>query len=332
MSTQDRDTRILSAKYVISDIIPDSYSNLLFGINLEQTDYELVSSFGTQAIDQTINDIYISSQWAVGETSQIDIGARYSDQNSNIVDSFAGVFSADDSGSVFNLGYNWHQDNLKIFARADQNYRYPTVEEHTNASSVLLTQEGVSLEIGAEYQSGSDGYRATLYTINLENEIVYDSSTFLNLNLDQTQREGLILEAFNQWSKTVDTSLSLTLLDAEITDGTFEGNNLPLVPEQTVRLDTTYHYSPALLLGLEVISVGEQVFGGDFDNELSKLSSYEVVNAHLSYDFMKWVFAFRVNNLLNEEYSEAGSKFTTLEAFYPSPERNFWINAKYSFN
>ncbi|MCP4234303.1 MAG: TonB-dependent receptor [Aestuariibacter sp.] len=341
LSTQDRNTKILSTKYVVGNLMNDRYSNLLFGFNKEQTDYELVSSIGPQVIDQTIHNTYVASQWGIGESGQIDIGARHSRQKSYLDDSFAGAVLFKDTVSVFSLGYNWIKDGLKTFFRADQNYRFPTVEEHTNVPfgdpPGLLTQTGVSLELGTEYQHGQFRYRATLYSIELENEIAFDSSGFSNLNIDETQRMGVILEAYNQWSKTVNTTFSVTALDAEITDGPFEGSKLPLVPEQTIRLDTIYRHNPNLLFGLEVIAVDKQVFGGDFANQLSLLPSYEVVNAHFSYDYQKWGFAFRVNNLLDEEYSESGSQytdystFTNYEAFYPSPERNFWLNAKYSF-
>jgi outer membrane receptor protein involved in Fe transport len=54
------------------------------------------------------------------------------------------------------------------------------------------------------------------------------------------------------------------------------------------------------------------------------------------------VLGFRVNNLLDEEYSETGSKFTPYDpvtfvpltsqtSFFPSPERNFWLSAKVEF-
>ncbi|HUV21699.1 MAG TPA: hypothetical protein VMZ32_07935, partial [Gammaproteobacteria bacterium] len=73
-----------------------------------------------------------------------------------------------------------------------------------------------------------------------------------------------------------------------------------------------------------------------------KLDSYEVVNAHVSYDYKNWVLGLRVNNLLDEEYSEIGNQFTSFggppafaavnePSFFPSPERNFWLSAKVNF-
>ena len=125
-------------------------------------------------------------------------------------------------------------------------------------------------------------------------------------------------------------------MDAEITDGAFDGNDLPLVPERIIRLDGSYRFNPELLLSLEVIAVDEQVFGGDFNNELDKLDAYEVVNAQVFYERNNWTLGFRINNLLDEEYSETGSVFSSFPpptfapvnepSFFPSPERNFWLS------
>ena len=350
-TTQDRETRILNASYKVVPVNSDALSSYLVGFTREDTDYELLSAAGPQEVDQVIQDIFLSTQWSTGARSHIDAGVRYSDQqadikNFNFATSEIDRIDADDTVTVFSLGYSHRFDQVKLFARADQNFRYPTVEEHTNVpfgdEPGLDTQQGVSMELGMEYRVSQYRLRCTLYRIDLDDEIAFDSTEFANLNLDETRRNGLMLEAARQWSNAFDTRISFTILDAEITDGEFDGNQLPLVPERTIRLDGNYSFSHEWLLGVEVIAVDEQVFGGDFANELKDLDSYEVVNAHASYRHKNWVLGFRVNNLLDEEYSENGSKFTPFDpitfaslpsqpAFFPSPERNFWLSAKVEF-
>jgi iron complex outermembrane receptor protein len=340
VSTQDRDTQALAGKYIFK---PEHNvgSSLVFGFDIEQTDYELLSSIGPQEMDQTINDIYILSNWGVFDQSIVTAGVRYSDQQAEIFDGT--VTNISDSVSAISLGYTQRVGDWKLFARADQNFRYPTVEEHTSTggpSPGLKTQEGVSVEFGGEIFANNNRYRATIYSIDLDNEIAFDSSGFLNLNLDSTSRQGLILEASNQWSDKLSTSLSFTMLDAEITDGAFNGNELPLVPEKTLRLDGIFRLSQSTQANLEIILVDEQIFGGDFSNQLDKLDGYSVVNANVTYRVNKWDLGFRINNLLDEEYSENGSQYsdfsafptvTVYESFFPSPERNFWLSAKYAF-
>jgi len=340
-TTQERDNQFFSATYQVVPVDPGMLTSYVLGFSRDDTDYELVSIFGPQAIDQVIEDVYLSTHWSAGARGQIDAGVRYSDQQAEIAgDDF------DDTVTVFSLGYSHSFDQVKLFARADQNFRYPTVEEHTNVpfgdEPGLETQEGVSIEIGMEYRMAQNRIRGTLYRIDLDNEIAFDSTGFANLNLDETQRNGLILEGARQWSSAIETRLSFTLLDAEISNGDFDGNQLPLVPERTIRLDGSYRFNPELLAGVEIIAVDDQVFGGDFANELETLDAYEVVNAQVSYEHKNWKLGFRVNNLLDEQYSEFGSQFTSFggpptfaavsePSYFPSPERNYWLSAKVNF-
>ena len=344
-ATQDRDNNLFNASYRVEPMNLGNLRSYIIGFSRDATDYTLDSDFGVQAIDQLIQDIYLSTQWSVGSRSQIDAGVRYSDQQADIDDTFF-KDKLDDALTVFSLGFSHAVDAVRLFARADQNFRYPTVEEQSLAvpddEPGLETQTGVSVEIGMEYRSGQNRIRGTLYQINLENEIAFDSTGFFNLNLDETRRNGFILEGGRQWSSAFETRLSFTLLDAEISDGDFEGNQLPLVPERTLRLDGNYRFNPDLSVGVEIIAVDEQVFGGDFDNQLEKLDAYQVLNAQASYGRDNWTLGFRINNLLNEEYSEAGSVYNSYPssppfepvsepAYYPSPERNLWVSLKVDF-
>jgi len=339
-TSQERDNKLLSASYQVVPVDSGSLTSYLVGVSRDATDYRLLSIFGPQEIDQVIQDVYLSTQWSTGARGQIDAGVRHSDQQAEIAgDDF------DDRVTVFSLGYSHSFDEVKLFARADQNFRYPTVEEHTSAVGPepgLETQQGVSMEIGLEYRMAQNRVRGTVYRINLDNEIAFDSTGFNNLNLDKTTRNGLILEGARQWSSSIATRLSITILDAEINDGEFDGSQLPLVPERTVRLDGSYRLNPRLLFGVEIIAVDEQVFGGDFANELAKLDAYEVVNAQVSYDYKNWVLGLRVNNLLDEKYSEIGNQFTSFgppptfaavnePSYFPSPERNFWLSLQANF-
>ena len=216
LSTQDRDSRALAAVYRVTPRTPRHYTGIVAGVDVEKTDYELVSAFGPQAIDQRIADLYLATQWLAGARGRIDAGLRYSDNDADIDGE-----AFDDSLSVASLGYGWSEAGLRLFARADQNYRYPTVEEHTNVPfgdpPGLETQRGVSIELGSEWQRAGSRYRATLYRIRLDDEIGFDSSGFSNLNIEKTERTGLLFEAARQFGERFDASLSLTLLDAGIT-------------------------------------------------------------------------------------------------------------------
>jgi iron complex outermembrane receptor protein len=340
LTTQARETRLLSFDWRYQPT-GRHLRSLVVGADIDDTDYSLVSIIGPQAMQQTVQDVFVASQWRLNDSADLDIGLRHSRRDADI-----GAQPFNDSVTVAGLGYTWKQDGLRLFARADQNFRYPTVEEHTSPPfgqpPGLRTQQGLSLELGVEWLSVDQRYRASLYNIRLDDEIGFDSSGFANLNIDRSERHGLILEASRHWTPAWQTALSLTLIDAEITGGPFSGGDLPLAPARSLRLDVNWSVSARVKTGLEWLGVSEQVFGGDFANQLGRLPSWQVLNAHLSYNLKAWSMKLRINNLLNEKYSETGSQFTEFDpvtfaptnhqAFFPSPERNAWLSLEYRFD
>jgi outer membrane receptor protein involved in Fe transport len=62
-----------------------------------------------------------------------------------------------------------------------------------------------------------------------------------------------------------------------------------------------------------------------------------VINVKAEYSYRDFIFAGRVNNLLNKQYSDVGqlsydpNTFTAREAFFPSPEINFILTAGWQF-
>jgi iron complex outermembrane receptor protein len=228
----------------------------------------------------------------------------------------------------------------RLFARADQNFRFAKVEEHTNAVSGptgLDTQTGISYELGAEYESISNFGKLVAFRIDLEDEIAYDTSGYLNINLDETRRLGLIADWGVNLGAGRRLGVSYTYTDSEITDGSFEGNDVPLVPEHMVSLFADYPLTERWAVHGEVLSVSKRRFGGDFDNQFGYLEGYEVVNLRVGYASGPADFGVRVNNLLDEEYSEDGAVgwnpaiVGNSPAYFPSPERNVWITSTIRF-
>ena len=92
----------------------------------------------------------------------------------------------------------------------------------------------------------------------------------------------------------------------------------------------------------EVLGVSERVFSGDFDKVLGELPGYGVVNLATNVHYKGWTLTARVNNLLDNEYSDFGARATLFpaptfaaverESFFPSPERNFWLTLRYDYN
>jgi iron complex outermembrane receptor protein len=227
----------------------------------------------------------------------------------------------------------------RLFARADENFRFAKVDEHTSifgATTGLENQTGTSYEIGGEWNGAGSSFKATAYRLNLKDEISYDPSLYQNVNLDSTKRTGLILEARKHLQDGVEVGVNYSYVDAKANSGIYDGNRVPLVAKHSGSLLVDFYPQHNLNLHAEVKYVGNQVLGGDFANAFPKLDSYTVVNLSGEYRLNGWRLGAKVNNLFDKEYSETGSTgytefFTLADSYFPSPERNFWLTAGYDF-
>ena len=123
-----------------------------------------------------------------------------------------------------------------------------------------------------------------------------------------------------------------------MTSGFATGKNIPLVAEHSALLSTDYVISESWQAFAEVVAISDRVLGGDFDNTLSKLPGYGLLNIKAEYNVSDFTLSGRVNNVLNKEYSDVGqlgfdpnAVSSPNEAFYPSPEINFLLTAAWNF-
>jgi iron complex outermembrane receptor protein len=339
---QTRDVYTFTPRFI--GVVPMNGSEAQFtiGADLEVTDYYLNSIMGTQEADQKIYAYYLQGVFPLNEKLSITAGARRAMVRNRITDSFAFAAGEDlnDEVTVGTLGIVYRPNqSWRLFARADENFRFAKVDEHTSIFGVttgLENQKGVSYEIGGEWIGDSSSIKAMVYRLNLKNEISYDPTLFQNVNLESTKRDGLILEARTQLLDNVELGVNYSYVDAKAKSGTFAGNRVPLVAEHSGSFLIDYHPRHDLNLHAEVKYVGDQVLGGDFANTFPKLDSFTVVNLSGEYRLNGWRFGAKVNNLFDKEYSETGATgltalWTVADAYFPAPERNFWLTAGYDF-
>lgn len=345
-STQERLVRTLTPRLLGTYDTARGELLLTVGFDLERSDYHLESVIGIQDNQQYQTGLYGQGVVPVLENLSLTLGAREARVNNELTDSFAfpsGVKLRDEAfvtefGVVYRPASAW-----RFYARRDGNLRFPKVDEYTNAPPgvVLDTQTGVSWEAGAEWSGSTRHVKALVYRLDLDNEIAFDPETFSSVNLDATRRDGVILEAGLRPAESLDVNASYSYVDARVTSGPYEGNAIPLVAKHVLRFSADYRMSTRWHVYAELQANSHQAFSGDFDDQLDDLPGYTVVNLESDYHYRGWTFTGRVNNVLDREYSEFGSKLTLfpaptfspmpVESFFTSPERNFWFTARYAF-
>ena len=347
VSTQDR--RIVEFTPRFIGFVPVMHNTMMtLGADLVSSDYKLSSRFGDQTNDQSQRSLYAQAVIPASEVLDITLGIRYAEVENDLMDSF--TFSngqqIDDEVTVGTFGLAIKADeNWRILFRADQNYRFAKVDEYTSALpvtvppgiNILKTQQGISIETGVEWVTGSNTAKLLIYQLDLDNEIAFDPVNFANINLDQTRRKGMIASGYWQQSKKLGYSASYTFTDTEVLSGPFAGKDIPLVARHSVLLGSDYQLTEKWQLYGELFAISERVFAGDFDNVLGRLPAYGLINIKAGYDYRNFSFTARVNNLLNKAYSDVGqlsfdpNTFAATEAFFTSPEINFMLTAAWQF-
>ncbi len=318
----------------------------VIGIDLEETDYDLNIPFDggttTASNEQGTESVYFQLLPKLTKRLQMTFGMRRSSVKNDMKDgfSFPTGLKFDDDITVNELGLSLYvDDDIKLTVRYDENFRFAKVNELALAetNTVLNTQTGESIEVGANLTWGDYQLIASIYQLNLEDEIVFDPTvgpdfgsgpTGLNVNLDKTQRSGATMSLASQPISNLSIKTELGLVNARFKSGVFNGNDISGVVEKTASIRVDYQFRENLASYLEVHYTGEKFAQGDNANVNSKLESFTILNAGISYQKKNWDINFRINNLSDEKYAEFISSFG---AYFPNPERNFMLTTSYQF-
>jgi iron complex outermembrane receptor protein len=315
-------------------------TNLTVGGELEYTDYELVSVFGPQTEMRTLYALYAQLSTNIAEDWQVTLGLRHTGIRSNL----NSCAVCDDELTLGSAGITYAPStSWQIFARWDQNYRFATVDEHTNIffgqPVGLNTQRGTSYELGFKFEGDNWHTQVQGYQLDLQNEINFDSSGFININLYRTQRRGLLVDT--TWSPGAQWTLGAeySYMDSQIRStpaAALERRLFPLVPRQQARVFINHILSSSINLQGTARWTSARAIGGDFTNSFPALPAYWVIDMVGYYKHGPWNLSLRLDNLLDQEYNESGavgfdSTFMLRDAYFPATGRSFWFTFGYDW-
>jgi iron complex outermembrane receptor protein len=303
---------------------------------------------------QSDRALYLQNVNQLGADTKLTLGARSQRVSYQARDAVnpAAYASANQvrTANAYELGlrHNLNQ-TLAVFGRIGRSFRIATVDEifaqyggpfFDSKVTMLEPQTSQDSELGLDYKSAKDKIRATLYQMNLNNEIHYNALTFTNMNLSPTRRYGLELEGTHAYSDSVEVGAAYSYTVAKFSNGTYgginvSGNNIPLVPRQRLALSTALKLTEKTSLSGSAMYVGQQHFDNDQANTFGqKMPAYTTVDMKLTHREGAWQLAAAVNNLFNRQYYTyaVSSTFTPgVYNAYPMQGRNFSLNASYQF-
>ena len=360
--TQKRKHTEFTPRFIGTFQLPAGQALVTLGSDVFITDYLIQSQFGMTDDTQTQYGIY--AQGIVPLTEQLDltVGARRGRVENDITVQTGALGRSLPAGTHINDNANaWEaglsyalNDNWRLYARVDRNFRFVTADEYSAVADnnffvnlysfgaivpLPRTQTGTSYEAGFAWNNDNAHAKVQFYQLDLADEIVFNPLLFLNTNIGDTRRRGLIFEG--RYSPTDNWTIyaNYSYIDPKVTSGSFDGSELTFISNHTVKLATRYRYNDNLSGYLEILGVSDRVFGGDFANTFAKLPGYAVANINVSYRYKDFNLSVRVNNLLDHRYSDSGNigydfrdpMYPQVATYFPAPDRNFMFSLNYSY-
>lgn len=338
--------------------VPAGTAMVTIGADLFWTDYRLISDVGTTFDDQVQTAVYAQAVVPLHERLDVTVGARHAEVDNELFAStaFLGVSlppgsEIDDEADAFEAGLSWRPaDDWRLFARAERNFRFPNADEFSGIANFNVlpfpaplplphTQTGMSYDFGVEWRGATAAVQLVVYHLEIDDEIAFEPVSGQNFNVGDSRRTGFAVDArWSPWPK-LQLRASYGYVDAELTSGRFDGADLTFVADHSGRVSAWYELAPSLSATLEARGVSARTLAGDFGNTLPALGGHVVGDLKLAYERGGLRVAAQVNNLLDKEYSDAGSLgfdfrdpfFPVVPTFFPAPERSFLLSVAWRY-
>jgi iron complex outermembrane recepter protein len=234
------------------------------------------------------------------------------------------------------------------FANLDEIYEFSGPPSFSREFQFLKPQTAFSYEAGLERRTNTGALRATLFNIDVEDEIHLDvfSSGIGNTNLPPSRRRGVELEARQTLGSTLRLTGSYIYMTAEFLEGVLAGDpstmqnvvlagkTVPLVPRHKVNAGVSWDFAPKTQLDALVSYVGSQFMDNDEGNTGVKIPAYTVADLKLTWQDRGWRLSAAVNNLFDEKYYNYAVRSQFIADrynAYPLPTRNYTATVEYTF-
>ena len=293
---------------------------------------------------------YVQYNGQLTTTTKLTLGARGQDVTDHRI---ATGFVATDQSQTQNphaweiglsqaLATSW-----QVYGKLGTSFRVANVDENgaTATGNLLKAQTARQKEAGIEYHSRKLKLRATLYEIDLDNEIYFSPIVIpfgANTNLSPTRRSGAGLSW--QWPvmPTVDLAGSFTYQFARFRTGVYggvdvSGKDVPLVPRELASLRLSWRVTDKTLFGAAANYVGHQRYDNDQDNSFPRvMPAYALLDVKLSKEWADWQYSAAINNLFDKKYFNYGlvdifGQCGTPTCVYPQAGRVFFVSAEHAF-
>jgi len=238
-------------------------------------------------------------------------------------------------------------ERWQVYGKLATSFRVANVDENglTASGDLLKAQTARNREAGVEYRPRGAKLRASIYQIDLDNEIYFSPIVVAfgaNTNLSPTRRSGA--ELSGQWSvtPTLDLAGSFAYQVARFRTGAYggvdvSGKDVPLVPKQLASLRLFWRVADKTQFGAAGNYVGHQRYDNDQDNSFPRvMPAYALFDIKLTQEWADWQYSAALNNLFDKKYFNYGlvdifGQCGTPTCVYPQAGRVFFVSAEHAF-
>ena len=253
------------------------------------------------------NGWYVSDDLSFPSQTRLSLGVRNEDEKKTVAVPSSNAYASPSTPLVNNLTA-WQlgvdqtlATHWNVYAHAGQSFRLANIDDMTYASSTipLLPQISQDQELGVRWDS--DGHHTELrwFHSDVANEIGLDPINYVNVNLANTVHQGVELESRHALNRQSDLRLNLATRSARFASGTYTGNNLTQVPQQTAAVGLDVRPAAGHLVNVSANWVSEQAV--DFANTCT-IPAYTTLDTRYAYTLRNLEFSVAVHNLTDARY------------------------------
>ena len=208
---------------------------------------------GSEITTKDNKAFYVDTEIQANAKTIISAGARHEQVDYKYKD--ASALTTDESLNAYDIGVNYaFNEQLSIFSNFNHSFQAPDVDRFfyldfgagkTVFNEFLEPAKSNTLNIGFTHQTKQNTLSLTSYYSKVENELVFNPSTFLNDNIDNSKKYGLELQNTMQLNDKISASLTYNYVKAEIgsnAQGFTDGNDMPGVPKQIALINVNYQF------------------------------------------------------------------------------------------
>lgn len=234
----------------------------------------------------------------------------------------------------------------KLYVKYDEFYRFPFTDEQaiytgsvwSDSFSNLQPERGQNMELGGSWSPAEkNDISLTIYRMQMQNEIKFNPSTFVNENLPDTLHQGIELAAHSQPSDLLRFGIIYNYTDAKFAAGPNDGNSIPWVPRDHLRATIDITPIDSLTVTAGATYTGRMHAINDNGNNGKPQGGYTLFDLLANYSVtakqLEWNFFAGIDNLFDKKYDlfQVSNAAGTTINHYPAPERTFKAGLRVKF-